>query len=70
MTFEGSCDTEDWSIEAENSALHHRNKLHLKIYSNRKLLLNCNYFSLHYCFFIFDQIYAALLSMRLNTNIK
>jgi len=27
---EGSCDTEDWSNDAENSALHHRN------YSNRK----------------------------------
>uniref|UniRef100_A0A8C1X2J8 phosphatidate phosphatase n=1 Tax=Cyprinus carpio TaxID=7962 RepID=A0A8C1X2J8_CYPCA len=33
---EGSCDTEDWSNDAENSALHHRNKLHFKIYSNRK----------------------------------
>jgi len=27
---EGSCDTKDWSKVAENSALHHRNKLHLK----------------------------------------
>ncbi len=34
MISEGSCDTEDWSNDAENSALHHRNKLHLKIYSN------------------------------------
>jgi len=33
---EGSCDTEDWSNDAEKSALHHRNKLHLKIYSKRK----------------------------------
>ncbi len=24
--FEGLCDTEDWSNDAENSALHHRNK--------------------------------------------
>ncbi len=24
--FEGSCDTEDWSNDAENSALHHRYK--------------------------------------------
>ncbi len=32
----GSCDTEDWSNDAENSALHLRNKLHLRIYSNRK----------------------------------
>ncbi len=35
----GSCDTEYWSNNAENSALHHRNKLlHFKIYSSRKLL--------------------------------
>ncbi len=27
---ERSCDTEDWSNDAENSALHHRNKLHFK----------------------------------------
>ncbi len=37
MISEGSCDTEDWSNDAENSALHHRNKLHFKIYSNRKI---------------------------------
>ncbi len=27
MISERSCDTEDWSNDAENSALHHRNKL-------------------------------------------
>jgi len=32
MITEGSCDTEDWSNDAENSALNHRNKLHVKIY--------------------------------------
>ncbi len=31
-----SRDTEDWRNDAENTALHHKNKLHLKIYSNRK----------------------------------
>ncbi len=36
MISEGSCDTGDWSDDAENSALHHRNKLHFKVYSNRK----------------------------------
>ncbi len=36
MISEESCDTEDWSNDAENSALHHRNKLHSKMYSNRK----------------------------------
>jgi len=38
MISEGSCDTEDWSNDAEISALHHRNKLHFKIGSYRKLL--------------------------------
>ncbi len=38
MISEGSCDTEDWSNDAENSALYHRNKLHFKIYSTSKPL--------------------------------
>ncbi len=33
---EGSWNTEDWSNDAENSALHHMNKLHFTIYSHRK----------------------------------
>ncbi len=37
MISEWSCDTEDWSNDAEISALHHRNKLHLKINYNRNL---------------------------------
>ncbi len=37
MISKGSCDTEDWSNDAENSAFHHRNKLHLKIHFNIKL---------------------------------
>ncbi len=32
MISEGSCDTEDWSNDAENTALHHRNKLHWKYF--------------------------------------
>ncbi len=32
MISEGSCDTEDWSNDAENSALYHINKLHFKMY--------------------------------------
>ncbi len=31
MISEGSCDSEDWSNDAGNSALLHRNKLYLKI---------------------------------------
>ncbi len=38
MISEESCDTEDWSNDAENSALHDRNKLLFKIYYNRKQL--------------------------------
>ncbi len=30
MISEGSRDTEDWSHDAENSAFHDKNKLHLK----------------------------------------
>ncbi len=33
-----SCDTEDWSNDAENTAAHHRNKLQFNRYSQRKLL--------------------------------
>ncbi len=48
MIYEGSCDNEDWSNDAENSTLHYRNKLHFKIYSNRKqttLVFYCIFFS-------------------------
>ncbi len=41
MISEGTYDTEDRN-DAENSALHHRNKLHVKIDENRKVILNCN----------------------------
>ncbi len=39
-----SCDTEEWSNDAENSSLTYRDELHLKIYSNRKTIriINCN----------------------------
>ncbi len=64
MISEGSCDTEDWSNDAENPALHHRNKLHLQIYSHRKQLF--------YIVIIFhnittgftDQLNAALVRIR------
>ncbi len=65
MFSEGSCDTEDWSDDAENSALHHRNKLHFKIYLKRNQLI-WNKIIFHnitvYC--IYDQINAALVSIR------
>ncbi len=39
MISEGSCDTEDWRNDAENSVLRHRNKWYFKVYLNRKLVL-------------------------------
>ncbi len=38
MISEGSCDTEDWSNDAENSALITEINCIYKIYSNRKQL--------------------------------
>ncbi len=38
MISEGSCDTEDWSNDAENSAAHHSNKWQFNRYSHRKQL--------------------------------
>ncbi len=35
---EGSCDTEDWSNDAENTAVHHKNKLRFTIHLHRKQL--------------------------------
>ncbi len=32
MISEGSCDTEDWSNDAENTALHHSNKLYFQVF--------------------------------------
>jgi len=50
---EGSCDTEDWSNDAENSALIY---IFYNDHSDFKL------FSQYYC--IFDQINAALVQIR------
>ncbi len=43
MIPEGSCDT-----SAENSALHHMNKLHFKIYWKKTVILNCNHISQYF----------------------
>ena len=66
MISEGSCDTEDWSNDADNSALHHRNKLYFKVFKKQKtIILNCNNISQYYCFFcIYYEINAALMSIR------
>ncbi len=60
MISEGSCDTEDWSNDAENSAL----------ITGINYILNdknssCNNFSQYYSFYcILDQINAALVNIR------
>ncbi len=66
MSSEGSCDTEDWSNDAENSVLRHRNKLLLKKILNKKhLFYFWNNTSQYYGFnCIFDQINAALVSIK------
>ncbi len=40
MISEESCDTEDWSNDAEKSALHHINKLHFTIHLNGNNQIN------------------------------
>ncbi len=42
MISEGSCDTEDWSNDAENTAAHNSNKLHLVTFYFNVSLLQCN----------------------------
>ncbi len=55
MISERSCDTEDWSNDAEKPALHYRNKLK---YIKMELILN-----------LFDQINAALSKKDVFQNI-
>ncbi len=43
---------EDWSNDAENWALHHKNKLHFKIYSNKKIEVIKIFTVLFYCILI------------------
>ncbi len=44
MISEGSRDTEVWSNDAENSALHHKNKFHFiyDMIKHKTVILNCN----------------------------
>jgi len=60
MIYEGSCDTEDWSNDAENSTWSSMEK---------KVILNCNNIHIYYrfiftFFFYCIQIDMALLSIR------
>ncbi len=64
MISEESCDTQDWSNDAENSALITAIHLILKYFKIENIFLKNN-ISNYYCFYcIFDQINAALVSRR------
>ncbi len=44
---EGLCETEDWSNDAENSALHHRNKWNYIKVLKYKTVLHCSLHFIH-----------------------
>jgi len=64
MISEGSCNIEDWTNDAENSALHHSTKLLFKLYLNRKLFFFIVIFHNITLLLFFDQINAALVSIK------
>ncbi len=59
MISEGSCDTEDWSNDDENSASYQINKLLFKIIYKTVIFSNISQYH-----FLFDQVNAALVSRR------
>ncbi len=61
MISEGSCDTEGWSNDAENTALIKAINYILKYIS---IILNCNTSQHCIFFYSFDQINAGLMSIR------
>ncbi len=58
MISEGFCDTRTGVMAAYNSALHHKNKLHLNYIQIERVILNCNNIYCFYC--LFDQIISRL----------
>ncbi len=67
MNTERPCDTEDWSNDAENSSLHHRNDLHIKKHSNRRDNVKLLYYLtelLSYCSIILFTIFTAYLYLN------
>ncbi len=65
MISKGSCDTKNWSNDAENSTLHHRNKLLFFFIIKIKSSYFVKNTSQYYCFYcIFDQINAASVSIQ------
>ncbi len=68
MISEGSCDSEYWSNDAENSALITAINYILLYIKIENSYFYCNNIKQYYC--IFDQINVALLSIRNFHNIK
>ncbi len=66
MISKRSCDTENWSNEEENSALHHRNNITFYNILNLKtfFIISNNISQYFFFYFICDQIYSALMSRR------
>ncbi len=48
MISEGSCDTEDWSNDTENSALHNKNELRFKYIQIKKCYFKLYIFSQYF----------------------
>ncbi len=64
MISKRSNDTENWSNDEENSALHHRNNI---TFYNILILIFFVFIIIslfHFCLFYFDQINSALMSRR------
>ncbi len=68
MISKRSCDTENWSNDEENSALHHRNNI--TFYNVLKLktfffnLIIFHNIAVLFLFFYFNQINSAMMSRR------
>ncbi len=67
MISEGSCDTENWSKDAENSSLITEINNILKYITIEKNNLNCNNILLYYVFFFIKiNLHKIILSKTLN----
>ncbi len=70
MISEGSCDSEDWRNNAENSALVTAINYILKYIQIENIYFKLYTISQYYCYYcIFDEINAALVSRRSRLSI-
>ncbi len=68
MISEGSCDTEDWSNDAGNSALHHRNNYILKCIVIENSCIDISQYYSFYC--DFDQINVVFVRDFFQKHLK